>query len=517
MGCPTVVLKSDDAVGRFESFRMAGADRGRLVGWALEPEIPHLPTTVQWSLNGGPWKQEQTTVPRLDVNWVYATSGTHGFSIDLPLPLGRNEVCMRVPSFGRGAGANLGCRSVYSDRVSAVVPGQDLLTIAPVGPGPDHPLHAMSRDAGVSTVLGDGSVMWFFGDTGENLPTGGFKYFLNNTAALAVAGSPLVTIDAVDTEGRPVQAFTPLLTPAFDPPCPNDMKGVLWPMSAVTVPSGDGTDDVFAYLSNMCLGDGEMNFVYRGVSVARYRYDPAAPPTMSRPIVGEMVTQNLFTTSEPAYGTGAVYVPGSGATGAGGGFVYVYQCAGPRDGDGPYWPDDPSFGPCTVGRVPPSGIGDRALYEYFRGDGAGDPSAQINDPDLWVTDDVTAAEPMDIAVVDPSVHREMPVSAFTVVNDPYHGFLMVYSPWPGLTDEIVVRRGSSPIGPWDGENVYRVPGCDDSYGGVAGYCYAATAQPVLSAPDRIGIGYYDQIVGLSTVRGAYLAGTVAVRWPFDGR
>lgn len=513
LGCRSVALRSDDSLGRFESLTALPGGRARLVGWGLEPELPHRSVDVQWALNGGEWNDAPTTVARPDVNRAFGVSGSHGFSVVMTLVEGTNRVCMRVPAYGRGRAADLGCRTVVAEQggggqdpppdvVSPVAAGEDLSSVLVVGPRPGHPLIAMSRDAGTSTILGDGSVMWFFGDTSESTPRGGLRYFVNNTAAVAPPERPHETRDAVDADGHPVLSFAPLDEPSFDPPCPREWTPVFWPMSAVSVPlSVDAArvvDRVVVYLANVCLGTGEMQMGSRGVSVAEYVYDSSGPP--DEPIIGTVITQNLFPTHARANGMAALYE---------GGYVHAYECRRP-DADGSVvWPDDPGYGPCTVARVSPTRVGDPASYEYYLGWGH-DPA----DRGSW-SDDPDSAGPMWIPAEDPSVDREMPVAAFTITSDPHHGYVMAHSPWPGFTDRLVLRRAPTPVGPWSAREVYRLPGCNDRVEGRAKLCYAATAQPAFSTPDAIGIGYYDQIVDLEPRRGAYLAGTVARRWPTE--
>lgn len=520
LGCHTMTPVGDDADGRFDAFTTIGDGRGRLVGWALEPEIPHKPITVEWSLNGGDWKTAPTDVVRDDINRTFATTGTHGFSVDIDLVRGSNRVCMRVPAWGRGSGANMGCRTVTHDVASPITTGLDLLTVFRVGPPDGHALVAMSRDAGVSTVLGDGSVMWFFGDSFEFDEADRLKYFVNNTSAWASRAVPHQTVDAISANGTAVESFTPPVTPAFSPSCPANWKPVHWPLSAVTVPTGSGTDEVFVYLANVCLGTGEMQMSGRGISVAGLTYDPERPPGPDRPVDATIITQNLFPTSAPTYGTAAVFRPDP--DGVGEGFIHVYQCGRPANDGTTHWPNDPDYGPCTVGRVRPSDIGDAGSYEFFRGQDHEPPSEDPGDPevvlppiddDRFWDSDPSSAGAMEIPVEDGSVDKELPVAAFTIVQDPHHGYVMAYSPWPGFTKEIALRRSDSPIGPWSEQYKYRLPGCEDTLGGKVQTCYAGTPQPFLSTEDRVGIGYYDQLVGLKPTRGSYLAGTVARLWP----
>ncbi|MCZ7628087.1 MAG: glutamate--tRNA ligase family protein [Microthrixaceae bacterium] len=71
---------------------------------------------------------------------------------------------------------------------------------------------------------------------------------------------------------------------------------------------------------------------------------------------------------------------------------------------------------------------------------------------------------------------------------------MVYSPFPGFTDRVEVRVAETPVGPFTDPVTVVLPGCHDTTGGVEYLCYAGTAQPSLSEPGLLGIGYYDQLV-----------------------
>ncbi|HKY16894.1 MAG TPA: hypothetical protein VJM33_18350, partial [Microthrixaceae bacterium] len=102
-----------------------------------------------------------------------------------------------------------------------------------------------------------------------------------------------------------------------------------------------------------------------------------------------------------------------------------------------------------------------------------------------------------------------PVASLSVTYDDVHDlYVMVYSPWPGFTDRVIVRAAVSPEGPWTPPMEVVLPGCVDSVGGRGFYCYAGSAQPQFSSPGLLGVGYYDQLIALSPERGGYLVVTV---------
>jgi hypothetical protein len=123
----------------------------------------------------------------------------------------------------------------------------------------------------------------------------------------------------------------------------------------------------------------------------------------------------------------------------------------------------------------------------------------------------------DLRTQDGSTIPVAPVASFTTRYDASTGlYVMVYSPWPAFTDQVVVRFATSPTGPWTAPVQAFLPGCHDSIAGTGYWCYAGTAQPQFSvgsvtAPDGglLGIGYYDQLVGLPK-HGAYEVATVPI-------
>ncbi|HKY16470.1 MAG TPA: DUF4185 domain-containing protein [Microthrixaceae bacterium] len=336
-----------------------------------------------------------------------------------------------------------------------------------VGPAADHPMALVDRDAGVSVELRDGSMLWLFGDTAEFTATGSLAYFVVGTAAWAPASSPTTTHDA-SIGNRPFPFATP--TAAFLP-CPiNAPTAGMWPYSAVVQPVAD-RDRVIVWMENVCLGPGAATGS-RGMSVAEWWYDPAAPPD-ERPIVATVLNQVLF----PTLSFGAAAVLGAD------GLAYTYGCD--RSGALPR---------CGVARVSPFEVANPRAYEVWTG-GA------------WLRG-VPQGAPLAVATDAAPV---APAGAFTVAFDENFGaFVMVETPWPGYGTTLDVRIADRPEGPWSVPASVELPDCDDHVDGVDFYCYAATAQPAFSRPGELGVGWYDRVVATEPRRGAYFVSTVPI-------
>lgn len=351
-----------------------------------------------------------------------------------------------------------------------------------VAPPPSSPLRTTSRDAGVSVRLRDGSVMWFFGDTADQDQVGDLLYFVNNTAAWAAAGSPTVTMDAANTSGQPWQFADAADAGNFCASSPYDHRA-LWPESAVAVPQANGTDRVLVFMAKVCLGDSFLEIDGRGIALVELTYNPASPPSSTR-IQGTVTAPTLFGLDRP-YGRAAVLSDDDQT-------IYTYQC-------GMFDPHDAgAWGPCTVGRVPVAQRTTAAAWRYWNG---GD----------WTQAGSWSADPSAAAAMQSPTGGDAaaPVAAFTLTRDETHGaYVMVYSPWPGFTDRVEVRVAETPVGPFTDPVTVTLPGCDDTTSGVRYLCYAGTAQPSLSAPGLLGLGYYDQLISPSPRRGQYMAVTV---------
>lgn len=487
LGCTTVVTGSDSAIGVFDSVQQAGAERIRVTGWAYDPEAADsIDVTV--SIDGRAHRVRANQY-REDLRAFIQKSGRHGLSVDLAAPVGSHEVCVVAHNVGRGSDAQLGCRNVMVNDLPEPIVGGDLASNTPVGPPIGHPLHGIDRDGGVSTKLRDGTTLWLFGDSLEPVLGGGFRYFVNNTAAVSSRANSAVTRDGVLSGNLPATFVVP--TTPFTTPCPAGFANVMWPLSATNVPvASTSRDRVIAFFGNVCLRGQDMRS--RGVAVVEWIYDPAqftSQAPVGPTLTGRVLEQNLFPVGTE-YGTASQIV---------GGMLYAYECGRPSDDrTDPAWPGDASYDGCTVARVDPAQVATPSAWRYWNG------GLDLVSPGSWSSRPIDAAK---MGLPGVTGDAQTPVAAFSIVTDPVHGPVMVYSPWPGFTDRVHVRTAATPVGPWTAPSIVRLPGCDQWADGSGRYCYAGTAQPQASTSNRLGLGYFDQYVTANPVRGSYLLGT----------
>jgi hypothetical protein len=250
-----------------------------------------------------------------------------------------------------------------------------------------------------------------------------------------------------------------------------------------------GKDKVLVFMSKVCLGKGFLDIEAKGMALVELTYNPASPPVDKR-IQGQVTKADLFGPAHP-YGRAAVL-------GADANTIYTYECGQFDSAD---WG---AHRPCTVGRVAFASRTNPAAWTYWAGS-AGD---DFTDNSKWTPNSALAS-----AIQSPTgAEVAAPVAAFTLTRDVAHGaYLMVYSPFPGFTDRVVVRVAETPVGPFTDPVTVFLPGCNDKTGGVEYLCYAGTAQPSLSKPGLLGIGYYDQLITPSPKRGQYMTVTVPFR------
>ncbi|HNI34168.1 MAG TPA: DUF4185 domain-containing protein [Microthrixaceae bacterium] len=365
---------------------------------------------------------------------------------------------------------------------SASIPAAPVVTDGPsppipVGPPDGHPLHPLDRDAGVSARLRDGSMIWFFGDTGQFDGAGRLVSFEIGTAAWAPAATPTATADFDDGFGRPVAFATP--TPSF-PTCPPEAPSAgMWPLSAIVVPDGE-VDRVVVWMLNICLGSATYGATM-GTSVGEWVYDPHAPRDGAIEVT--VLNQLLFEASpggRAAFGTAAVLTDG---------LAYVYTCGIPERAISL---DD--YGPCHVARVEPSKVADPDAYEMWTGV-------------TWEPN----GDPAPLLLDEHGGQQTPPVGPFSVGwDESSEQFVMVYSPWPAYSPNVEIRVANRPEGPWSAPAFIELPGCADRVGPEMRTCYGANVQPSFNAAGRLGIGYQDQLVADSPRRGSFLLTTVGV-------
>jgi hypothetical protein len=132
-----------------KTFDMGAAPRGginslvlnagtaRLVGWAIDDDLPTAPVSVQVNVDGAPASTSVANVPRADIGGANPGAGNnHGFDMSLPLAVGRHDVCVYVIDPGPGAtNTKLECAPVTLatdpvGNVDKIVGGATSVTVA---------------------------------------------------------------------------------------------------------------------------------------------------------------------------------------------------------------------------------------------------------------------------------------------------------------------------------------------------------------------------------------------------
>ena len=337
-----------------------------------------------------------------------------------------------------------------------------------VKPPPGDQLETIDRDAGIAARLRDGSVLWLFGDTAARNEDGSLVYFVISSAAWATPSAPTVTLDHNDPVTHKPTVFA---HPTADmATCPLDTQQPgMWPASAIVEPVGD-RDRVLIWFHAICLGNGDGSLVDMGMALGEWWYDPATPPTAAEPLRATILNQQLF----PVRGFGTGSLAGNGGDNS----VFTYSCVLPKDPA-----DGQGYGPCSAATTTFARAADANSYQTI-----GEmemPASKFSAP--------------------------YPAGPFSVAYDPaVGGYVMVYSPWPGITSYVAVRVAANPSGPWSKPVTITLDGCADAIGDRQLNCYAANAQPSFSTPGRLGIGYYDSAISTFPTRGAYTVVTVPI-------
>jgi hypothetical protein len=476
VGCKTITFSDQRPTGSVDAITPV-AGGFTIGGWMADPDSA-ASVTIRVVVDGTT-HSIVANQSRPDVGAATPYGSNRGYSTQVTgLSAGLHTVCVTATDIPGGTGLvgdrSFPCGSVVVGSTLAAgttgVPGP----VTPVGPAGTNPVAGIDRDAGVSARLSDGSTVWLFADSLIRNADGSLRYFTHNTAAWAPAGQPTVTHDG-SSGGQPVTFVNPV---AGFPACVNPGASPgMWPMSAVVVPDG-AVDRVLVYMENVCVVDSN-TFEFHGTALVEWDYNPAAPPD-GQPIQGTVVDQVLFALPDQA----------EAATIGPDGNLYIYGCAGPAQGG---WPTQ--YGPCTAARVAPAQISVASAYRFWTGT-------------AWTGTSISSAAPINLPD-GPDGVTNIPPGGFSVTWDAVNQvYEMVYSPWPGFTDQLAIRLASSPQGPWTAPMIVSLPGCNDTVGGVGFFCYAAGAQPQLSQVGLLGVGYYDQLVSVGPDRGAYLGTTV---------
>ncbi|MBM9469105.1 bifunctional metallophosphatase/5'-nucleotidase [Nakamurella leprariae] len=108
MGCATA-QGPGPAQGSLDAAFVAAPGTAQLTGWALDPNDAAEPTEVHVYVDGAGFAFPADGA-RADVNAVLGVSGDHGFSVEVPLQEGVNDVC----AFAIAPSGNtlLGCRTI---------------------------------------------------------------------------------------------------------------------------------------------------------------------------------------------------------------------------------------------------------------------------------------------------------------------------------------------------------------------------------------------------------------------
>lgn len=344
--------------------------------------------------------------------------------------------------------------------------------VRPVGPPPGHPLAEVSRDAGVSAQLRDGSVVWFFGDTAMVKEDRSLAFFEIGSAAWASADDPTVTLDHV-VDG----AAAPFAVPTDEfPTCPPEAEAAgVWPLATVVDRTGE-RDRVLLWMQNICLG-ARATAIDRGISLGEWYYDPARSPA-GKPVSVEVINQVLFA---PGERLGDAVLP-DGEDGA-----FVYGCKPPESPD-----QSPDAGPCTVARVDLADAANPDAYEVWNGE-------------QWSV----GAEPAAVEFADAPDGVGLPTGPFSVTEDPVSGaVVLVYSPWPSYVSLLWLRVAPGPTGPFGPPVEVALPDCGGPGDPTGSSCYAANVQPFLTEAGRLGVGWHDQQLRAGSPKGRFKVATV---------
>jgi hypothetical protein len=106
LGCRTISL-SGAPVGS-SSVRVS-ANLATVSGWAYDYDVPNDPVKIVVYVNGRIAWYGMTAGSSAGVNASYRITGTHAFSVRLPLPDGSDTVCVYAINQGNGFNTTLGC------------------------------------------------------------------------------------------------------------------------------------------------------------------------------------------------------------------------------------------------------------------------------------------------------------------------------------------------------------------------------------------------------------------------
>jgi phage baseplate assembly protein gpV len=106
LGCRSITL-SGSPVG--STTVRVSANQAAISGWAYDYDVPNNPLKVVVYVNGRLTWYGMTTDASAGVNASYRITGTHAYSVRLPLPDGSDTVCVYAINQGTGQNSTLGC------------------------------------------------------------------------------------------------------------------------------------------------------------------------------------------------------------------------------------------------------------------------------------------------------------------------------------------------------------------------------------------------------------------------
>ena len=111
LGCKQVTVAGGSPFGFLELAARSG-DQVRLVGWAIDPDVPG-PVDIHVYVDGKGASNRPADGLRTDVGRAYPTFGDHhGFDHSVTVTAGTHTVCVYAYNVGQGSSVSLGCRAV---------------------------------------------------------------------------------------------------------------------------------------------------------------------------------------------------------------------------------------------------------------------------------------------------------------------------------------------------------------------------------------------------------------------
>lgn len=336
------------------------------------------------------------------------------------------------------------CCLVLPCCANAAEPSAPRYTVIKATPAPEWDLKFAAKDGwiggdGVYSVnLGQGRILWLFGDTILGAVKDGKRVgatMVNNTIALQSApGSdgPIRFLSGKPKDGKP----TSFLSPA-------DGTGWFWPQAAVKL-----GNRLYLFLPQFDRAKDPGPFGFKAIgqwlAVVENPDDDLATWRISQ---DKIPFAEFGTTRERSWGSAALLVKE---------FVYVY---GFDQKKGTFWPNRTLI----VARAPAGKLTDFKAWRFKTADGWSDKTSD------------------SVALAD-GVATEFSVSPMPAGE----GYVAVYSE-NGLSDRIVARFADDPAGPWSAPlHLYTAP---EQARDKGLFCYAGKAHPWAASGRELVVSY----------------------------